>query len=279
MEMSPLYRWICFIICLGLAAGGVLVLFRRPAYRQYPTLRYLQYYLILMYTFGFYALWSQLVFRSLFFSVFKADQLAALSRFLVLLSVPFLLAGQLMLVLWAAHLPKHRVRSYLVPATILLLGLTLILYAGYHHAWAPYRLYAGWVAMLMTGVGAWLISIQTTYLGGTSQRILALLVLSVGVVHGPLWLGMPIMGGVELLFILLYFLTHTAFVTYFFYQAHLPELRPAEPAGDRLRKWPTPRPQRLTYWWKSTASRPGKQRLCGKYTGARPTKKSRIHSS
>lgn len=222
--MSPLYRWICFIFCLGLTAGGVLVLFRRPAYRQYPALRYLQYYLILMYTFGFYALWSQLVLRSLFFSVIKAEQLGSLSRFLVLLSVPFLLVGKLMLVLWVVRLPKHQVRSHLVPAILTLLVLALLLYARHPRSWTLYQVYAAFVTVLMTGVGTWMLFIQTTYLHRKSQCILGGLILSVGAVHGSLWLGVPMTGALELLFILLYFLSHTAFVTYFLYQVHLPEV-------------------------------------------------------
>lgn len=222
MEINTLYHWICFIFCLGLAAGGVLVIFRRKEYRLYPAFRNLQYYLVLMYTFGFYALWSQILLRNLFFGVMQPDTLAALVRFLILMSVPFLLIGKLMLVLWTVHVVNRPVRSYLIPSLIPLLLLSLLAFSGQGDFWTLHQTYAAFVVVLMTWVGAQLLFSQVDYLPPVARPALVVLIIVVGVLHGFMFLGATKTPVFEVLFIFLYFLTHTSFVVYFMYQASLP---------------------------------------------------------
>lgn len=224
MEITSLYHWICFMFCLGLTAGGILVLFRRKEYSQYPAFRYLQYYLILIYTFGFYALWSQILLRSLFFAILKPDSMAALARFLILLSVPFLLAGKLMLVLWTVHVVNRPVRGYLLPSLIpLLLLLALLVFSSQGNSWTLYQVYAILVLILMIWVGAQLVFSEVRYLGRNSKTVLVSLLIGVGILHGLLLLNWREIPAADSFFVVLYFLMHTAFVTYYIYQAVLPE--------------------------------------------------------
>ena len=216
------------MFCLGLTAGGVLVVFRRKEHRLYPALRYLQYYLILIYTFGFYALWSQILLHSLFFSMLKPDNMAALARLLILLSVPFLLAGKLMLVLWTVHVVNRPVRSYLLPSLIPLMLLALLVFLGQGGAINLQQAHAALVLMLMTWVGTQLIFSEAKYLQRKSRLVLASFIIGVGMLHGLLLLDLPTTPAAELGFVVLYFLMHTAFVTYFMYQAVLPAPEPTE---------------------------------------------------
>jgi DNA-binding CsgD family transcriptional regulator len=216
------------MFCLGLSAGGILVLFRRKEYRHYSALRYLQFYLILIFTFGFYALWSQILLRNLFFAVLRPEDLAALARFLILLSVPFLLAGKLMLVLWTVQVVNRPVRSYLLPSLIPLGVLILLIPLGQGIPLTLYRAYAILVLVLMTWVGVQLVFSEVRYLQRRSKTVLAVLVLGVGILHGLLWMDLREIPTFELLFVVLYFLMHTAFVTYFMYQAVLPDPNPTE---------------------------------------------------
>lgn len=216
------------MICLGLTAGGVLVLFRQKEYSQYPAFRYLQYYLILIYTFGFYALWSQILLRSLFFAILKPDSMAALARFLILLSVPFLLAGKLMLVLWTVHLVNRPVRAYLLPSLIPLGLLALLVFLNQGGTLTLQQAYAALVLALMTWVGTLLFYSEVRYLHQRPKTVLALLVMGVGILHGLLLLNLREIPATELFFVVLYFLLHTAFVTYYIYQAALPTPDPSE---------------------------------------------------
>lgn len=217
------------MFCLGLTAGGILVLFRRKEYGQYPAFRYLQYYLILIYTFGFYALWSQILLRSLFFAILKPDSMAALSRFLILLSVPFLLAGKLMLILWTVHVVNRPVRAYLLPSLIpfgLLVFLVILDQGGTLNL---QQAYAALVLVLMTWVGVQLLFSEVRYLRQRqSKTVLVVLVMGVGILHGLLLLNLQGIPAAESFFVVLYFLLHTAFVTYYMYQAALPTPDPTE---------------------------------------------------
>lgn len=201
------------------------MLFRNKAYRQYPVFRYLQYYLILIYTFGFYALWSQLWFRILFYSSDSYSTLAVFADFLVVISTPFLLAGKGMLVLWAVHLLERHARSYLYPAAVgllLLVALLYLVFVSYQGQLTTYQLYAAGVLLVMAVVGALLLFSRVRYLSVSSRRVLIGLVLLVGAVHVPLLLSATVPPAFELAFIFLYFLGHTAVGVYFAYKAQLP---------------------------------------------------------
>lgn len=230
MATSTLYQWICFMFCLGLTAGGVLVLFRRKVYGQHPAFRYLQYYLILIYTFGFYALWSQILLRSLFFALLKPDSMTALARFLILLSVPFLVAGKLMLVLWTVHVVTRPVRAYLLPSLIPLGLLALLVILRPEGTFNLQQAYAALVLVMMTWVGTLLFFFEVRYLQRQSKAVLAALVIGVGILHGLLSLNFREIPAADLFFVVLYFLLHTAFVTYYLYQAALPTPDPSEMA-------------------------------------------------
>lgn len=105
MDINLLFVWICFIFCLGLTTGGILVLFKNRIYKQIRSFNYLQYGMILLYTFGFYSLWSPVFFR-LFVPVSENLELRQLANFVSLLGVPFLLVGLAMLILWIYSLVK-----------------------------------------------------------------------------------------------------------------------------------------------------------------------------
>ncbi|MGB3588440.1 MAG: hypothetical protein WBA23_17980, partial [Tunicatimonas sp.] len=101
MDIQRLLTWVCFIICLGLTVGGVMVFFRLRERASLPAVRLLQYYLVMMYAFGFYALWSDVLLRLLFPLEQEAGLIPKISNFLTLLGAPFLLIGLIMLALWS----------------------------------------------------------------------------------------------------------------------------------------------------------------------------------
>jgi DNA-binding CsgD family transcriptional regulator len=229
MEVSRLYSWIVFIFCVALAAGGALVLFRKVVRREYPAFRYLQYFLILTYTFGFYGFWSRLWFRILFKSSDTYGTLASVADFLGVISIPFWLVAQLMLVLWAVQLPVRR-RATLWYACgsssgvgVLLLYLALVVSNGPFTTW---QWYAGLALPVLTFVASLLLFAPVRYLTAPAARRLAGLVLLTGAVHVPLLFGAAEQPFFELAFIFLYFLGHTALGVCFVYMAAPPE--PAE---------------------------------------------------
>lgn len=223
MEFNSLISWVFFLFCLGLAAGGTLIVFRRSYYRQHLSMRYLQYYLILIYTFGFYALWSQLLLRSLFVAIINPDHLPSLLRFLIMISVPFLLAAKIMLIFWAVHVLTFRKHIVMFPVLIIVCVAVAVGYVGYDAPFTVYRVYGGFVLLLMTSIATLLLFGKVNYLGEKPRLILSGLIFCIGLIHTPLYLGFWQVPLVELVFILLYFLGHSAFVVFFAYKVELPK--------------------------------------------------------
>ncbi len=203
-------------------------MFRHRHYRQHAAFRYMQYYLILMYTFGFYAMWSQLWFRVLFFTSESYSTLAPVVNFLVSISTPFLITGKLMLVLWAVSLLENKRNAFFYPVGSSVVLLPVLLYWFSHSPESQpgvYQLYVMLVWIVVAFVGSLLLFSSIKYFDRSSKLVMAALVWVIGAIHIPLFLngvGEPVY---ELLFIFLYFLSHTALGVCFGYGATLPPVQ------------------------------------------------------
>jgi len=109
-----------FTFCLSLTAGGILGTFRDEQSNRHLALRYLQYFLIFHYVFGFYSLWSILLI-SRFLSV--GESIATTVSYL---GTPFLAISLTMQLIWANH-AQIRPSNAFVPFTLLLCVLAIAL--------------------------------------------------------------------------------------------------------------------------------------------------------
>ena len=123
MEIIIIITWIGFFFCLGLTAGGILMLFRKKEANNLSAFKFLQYSVILLYTFGFYSLWSRIFFQ-LFFNLSPKNNLQQLSDFVGLIGTPFLLGGLIMFFFWIYHLLKEP------PGKTFLMALFMFVLAG-----------------------------------------------------------------------------------------------------------------------------------------------------
>ncbi|GAB3176141.1 hypothetical protein GCM10027291_37320 [Telluribacter humicola] len=225
---------------MALAAGGVLVMFRHREYRQYAAFRYIQYYLILMYTFGFYAMWSQVWFRVVFFTSDSYGTLAPVVDFLVTISTPFLIAAKLMLVLWAISLLENKRNAFFYPAGISVVLLPILLYWFYNSSQGQpivYQLYVMLVWVVVAFISSLLLFSSIKYFDRPSKFVLVALVVVIGAIHVPVFLNIVVQPAYELIFIFLFFLSHTALGVYFGYRAQLPPVQeevPVEAASTGL---------------------------------------------
>ena len=121
-----IFVWACFIFCIGLTTGGILVLFRDEKSRSLPSFRYLQYYLVLIYTFGFYTLWSKIFFQIFFSSGTTPEESKIVTSFLTVLGVPFLVIGKLTLLWWSMSLLK-KAPDYLIRAAAFVIIFLIVM--------------------------------------------------------------------------------------------------------------------------------------------------------
>lgn len=97
INYDVLLLWLSFAFCLSLTTAGVLVLFRIEQVRRTVALQYLQYFLILLYVFGYYSLWSTIL-MSHFLDIENVERLTTI---LSQMGVPFFVICLMMQLLWA----------------------------------------------------------------------------------------------------------------------------------------------------------------------------------
>ncbi len=101
--------WIFFAITLSITAGGILSLFRFEKLKALRSYRYLQYYLILIYTFGFYGLWS-----TYFVDYLGAGEELLLKKVILFMATPFLVIGLIMQLLWINYMVNRPISNWIL---------------------------------------------------------------------------------------------------------------------------------------------------------------------
>jgi DNA-binding CsgD family transcriptional regulator len=224
MEIRTIFIWICFVFCLGLTAGGMLVLFRNKKYRQLPSSRFLQYYLVLTYMFGFYSVWSSIFFQLIYGSGTAFSENNKIASFLIILGIPFLLAGKLMLVWWSISLLKKKPETLLLVAVFAILFFPVLIYTTYNRAdiLANIRqIYAVFVMTTCCFICVTLFFSQPEHLSEKQKMIFLLLVAFSGLIYIPLFITSPNQFIAELIFIFLFFLANTSIAVYFVYSVRI----------------------------------------------------------
>lgn len=131
MDINRLYIWVCFFFCLALTAIGILIFFRVKPGSNRRSFRLLQYALIMLYTFGFYGMWSDLFFRILYNTMPTYKSLAHLSGYVTLISAPFLFIGAAMLVMWTISLLQKKPGLLILSMGFLTVSLVIVAYLAY----------------------------------------------------------------------------------------------------------------------------------------------------
>lgn len=219
METERIYIWVCFLFCLGLAAGGVLIFFREKSIRSFKPVLLLQYFLILIYTFGFYSLWSGIFYHLVFGNASGTEAGGEVPSFLALIGLPFLLSGLIMLVLWAFKLSTYRSPALIYSGGFLFTALVLFLYflwQDFNWRYDIQRLYAIlWITVtLLTAI--FLSVSHVRHLSRTKKTILILTLVISGAVQLPL-LMLNNIQAFQPAFAFLFFLTNTLFCLFFVY--------------------------------------------------------------
>lgn len=222
MDLDRFYIWVCFLFCIGLVAGGTLVLFRPKTRRLLHPFRYFQYFIILIYTFGFYSLWINLLFRALFNDGYDGRLQSDLLNFLTVLGSPFLLIAMSMFLLWIRDLLEKKpgvFTSVLLCIVFALLTLIFLMYLKFDVPSNLFRIY-GLILILCYGLAIILLSTsKSKKIGKHEKDILLALILFAALVNLLLLKdlsGRPLIG---LIHVFLFFLSNTAMGVWFCYTA------------------------------------------------------------
>ena len=227
MDIQRLLIWVCFILCLGLTVGGVMVFFRLRERGTLPAVRLMQYYLVMMYAFGFYALWSDMLLRLLFPLDQEEGLIPKISNFLSLLGAPFLLIGLIMLAFWGTRMLLKK--SVLFPIIggglgLLAIALPYLLTQQFDVLLHTERLFSSVTVAAVLFTLVLLAFRPIRYLKGKSKIPLLAILLLLALIHGLAFLPFLTDTQLELLFIFFFFLTNTALGVYFMYAGNFPSL-------------------------------------------------------
>ncbi|MEQ8688918.1 MAG: helix-turn-helix transcriptional regulator [Imperialibacter sp.] len=119
MTIEGLVFWISFIFCLALTAGGIMVIFRFAKLKALPAFQHLQYFLILLYTFGFYSLWSESFIAFMPF----AEQIKPFSKVLTVLGIPFIIFSAAQQMYWSKHVVLKSTHWVIIPSLAVIVSI------------------------------------------------------------------------------------------------------------------------------------------------------------
>jgi DNA-binding CsgD family transcriptional regulator len=122
MTVEGLVFWISFIFCLALTAGGIMVIFRFTKLKALPAFQHLQYFLILLYTFGFYSLWSESFIAFMPF----AEQIKPFSKVLTVLGIPFVAFSAAQQMYWSKHVVLKSTHWVIIPSLAVIVSIVVI---------------------------------------------------------------------------------------------------------------------------------------------------------
>lgn len=122
--------YLVFILSVALAAGGVILSSRLRDKYHHEMFSTLLYFQVFIYTFGFYAIWGQVIINAFLKAYISSDILARISEISLLLGLPFLVFAWLMLLKLSSDLSGRRNKSQFV-FWFLLFNFSTIILVGY----------------------------------------------------------------------------------------------------------------------------------------------------
>ncbi len=238
MNIESLIFWLCFVFCIALSAGAVMVIFRFERLKDVAAFRYLQYYTILVFTFGYYVLWGEFLLGYMPFP----DSFKAAASVLGVVGSPFLVMALVIQLYWIAGIVKKKINRFVLPM-LAAAGLGLVaaylvsgrweLAAGVFSGFAVYGVYTSFVSVVV------LATFHTSLLTkGQTSTLLAGLVLLIFIYVTPLLFDFE-NTTVEPIYIFFFFLINSAISVFFAYKAKpvVDEIAPSDAFKTFLKKY------------------------------------------
>jgi DNA-binding CsgD family transcriptional regulator len=122
--------WLALVISVALAAGGVVLTARLRRIYNHDVFSLLLYYLVFIYTFGFYGIWGQVVIKTFLSDFISPGMLSRFSDLSMLMGMPFLVFGWMMLMQFSASLSGRKISRWFV-LWFLLINFIAIIVIGY----------------------------------------------------------------------------------------------------------------------------------------------------
>lgn len=149
MSFINLLLWSCLILCVAVTAVGVRAAFLTEGTQRSGTHQYLQYYLVFLYVFGYYGIWSQILLPY----VLTAEEMTGALTVISQLAVPFYFVSLTMLLVWANKIAQMY-STYSVP--LIMVGNLGLVYLYLSWQWPVQEV--GGIVIALTGLIANLVA-------------------------------------------------------------------------------------------------------------------------
>jgi len=234
LDPASMPLWISFILCLSCTAGGILVLFRFRQTRISRSFHYLQYFLILLYVYGYYSLWSGMLLSG-FMAMDNVERVATL---VARMGAPFYLVSLTMLLLWVSRVQQRPAMAVLISTFC----LSALVTAGMVWSGATYRdsvqvalsSISLVTAVVVAGV---LVTGKQHIVSKPGHAALVALVVAAGLIHLTTFTPLSSFAHYDSVFVLCFYLFNTAMVVVYTYQATDESMQPQLSLDDFLGKY------------------------------------------
>ncbi|MDP2126792.1 MAG: helix-turn-helix transcriptional regulator [Pseudohongiella sp.] len=216
IDLDSLPLWISFTLCLSITAGGLLVLFRFRQARSNSSFQYLQYFLILLYVYGYYSLWSGILLSG----YMQIDNVERVATLLAQMGAPFLMVSLVMLLVWASRLQKQPVAPVLlVTAVASGVFFLALLQWGWPIRDGVSRVGSVMAMMSSLALVGLLISGRQPVLNAEGRVWVIALAAAAGLIHLGMFTSLTAFKYYDSVFAFLFYLFNTAMVVVYCYQA------------------------------------------------------------
>lgn len=235
LESLPL--WLSFTLCLSMTAGGLLVLFRFRQTRAASSYHYLQYFLILLYVYGYYSLWSAILLEGFMQArgAVQSDNVEWVATLLARMGAPFFVVSQLMWLIWAVRvqqLPARRVVLGVAVASSVVVTVYSLWGQPVHDS---FRMACSVLALVTALCVVSILIIGRQQIVSRDRRfVLIALALAAGLVHLSLFTPLAGHRHFDSAFVLAFYLFNTAAVVVYCYHATEEQVQAALSLDDFL---------------------------------------------
>lgn len=127
--MYKLLVYLVFIVSVAMAAGGIILAVRLRNRFRSDMFSSLLYFLVFIFTFGFYVIWGQVIIKAYLQPFIEEDAIERFSDISILLGLPFLVFAWLMLIRFAGNASGRKFSIWSLPG-FLLINFTAIFAIG-----------------------------------------------------------------------------------------------------------------------------------------------------
>ncbi len=233
INFDTLPLWLSFILCLAITAGGLLVLFRFRQNRINSNFHYLQIFLILLYVYGYYSLWSGVLLSS----SIEMENIERVISLVAQLGAPFFTVSLAMLLLWAAHIQKRPVAPLLISTVCVSLAAILVFVQWETPGQDSMRRAASIIAITSSLVVCVVLSTGRQKIVKHGQPLLISLAAAAGLIHLSTFTDLITYPHYDSVFLFFFYLFNTAMVIVYTYQASDDLMQPQLTLEDFLTRY------------------------------------------